>query len=50
MTSRLYLAAAHKSSGKILVTLGLARALRRRGAAVVCFKKGLDFIDFMWLR
>ena len=50
MMPRLYLAAAHKSSGKTIVTLGLARTLRERGDTVACFKKGPDYIDPMWLR
>ncbi len=46
---RLLVSAAHKSSGKTTITLGLAAAWAAQGFVVQCFKKGPDYIDPMWL-
>lgn len=46
---RLFISAAHKSSGKTIVSLGLSAAFGSLGIAVQPFKKGPDFIDPLWL-
>lgn len=49
MSCAVYLSAAHKSSGKTIVSLGLCAAFKQKSLTVQAFKKGPDYIDPIWL-
>ena len=46
---RVLVAGLRGGSGKTLVSLGLAAALRKRGRNVAPYKKGPDYVDAAWL-
>jgi len=47
--SHLFISAAHKSSGKTTISIGLTAAYNQLNHKVQTFKKGPDYIDPMWL-
>lgn len=49
MPSQFYLSAAHKSSGKTMLSVGLSTVFSDKNYSVQTFKKGLDYIDPIWL-
>lgn len=46
---RIYISAAHKSSGKTTLSIGLSAALSKKDLIIQTFKKGPDYIDPLWL-
>lgn len=44
-----YISAAHKSSGKTTLSIGLSAAIQQRALSLQTFKKGPDYIDPIWL-
>ncbi len=49
MSLSFYISAAHKSSGKTIISLGLCAAFKQKSLNVQTFKKGPDYIDPIWL-
>ena len=45
----LYISAAHKSSGKTILSVGLSRIFSKLNYKVQAYKKGPDYIDPSWL-
>ena len=45
----IYISAAHKSSGKTIISIGLARVISNLNYNIQVFKKGPDYIDMNWL-
>ena len=43
--NKVYISAAHKSSGKTTVSLGLCAAFHRKNISIQPFKKGPDYIE-----
>ena len=48
-TASVYVSAAHKSSGKTIISLGLSRIFSDLNHNIQTFKKGPDYIDMGWL-
>ena len=45
----IYISAAHKSSGKTIISIGLSRIFSNFNHDIRTFKKGPDYIDMSWL-